>query len=128
MASKLANEITNDPLNRYSGMTDKQILTSLYTVNISRNRTSMSGREVKSKVVNSEYDSLTDAAKSQFLSLTSSNDLNPFGLAANVVKNIFGNGSATVAALATSRIETISRVVELSLGRVKLGHISIVRS
>ena len=86
----LESELLNDPLTRgYSGMTVQQIVDDLNTSYRTRNRTTMTGREVANEVVNSEYDALTDTQKSQFLALIASEDLDPFGLAANVVKDIF---------------------------------------
>jgi len=126
MASILEDEIVADPLFRgYSGLTDAQLLTSLNTADRSRNRTEMTGREVAANIVDAEYDALSDAKKSQFLELIgrrgdslSRAALDPFGFPANVVKNIFGSGSTTVSNLATARVETISRGVEIGWGVV----------
>ena len=74
----------------------------------------MSGREVMAEIVDAEFDALSDVNKSLIVSLTSSNDLDPFGFAANVIKGIFP-GSLTLAALASVRVETISRAVELGI-------------
>lgn len=126
--SPLEDEIVNDPLVRgYSGMTTQQLVDSLNTKNRSRNRTGMTGREVANEVVNSEYDALTDTKKNQFLSLIASEDLDPFGLAANVVKDVFGTGSTTVADLATARVETISRAEELGIGKATFGPVDDAR-
>lgn len=47
----LEDEIAKDPLGRgYSAMTDLQLLDSLNTADRGRNRTSMTGREVKAAV------------------------------------------------------------------------------
>jgi len=121
MARILEDEIVGDPLGRgYSGMTDAALLTSLNAVNRTRNRTTMTGREVAGEVVDSEYDALTDAKKEQFLSLTASETLDPFGLGANVVKDVFGGASTTVSNLATARVENISRGQEIGFGEVTI--------
>ena len=82
----------------------------------------------KASVVEAEYDALSADKKAQFLGLTSSDDLDPFGLDANVIKDIFGVGSATVTALAAARIEIVSRSVELGLGKVGEGDVWDVRN
>ena len=127
-ASPLEDELLNDPLIiGYSVLTDQQVADSMNAETRSRNRASMTGREVANEVVNSEYDALTDAQKAQFLALIASEDLDPFGLGANVVKDIFGTGSTTVADLATARVESISRAVELGIPTVKPGHVEDAR-
>lgn len=95
--------------------------------NIDRDRTSMTGREVAAEIVDSDYDGLTDGEKTQVLSLVASSDIDPFGFAANVVKGIFGAGSDTVTALATARVESISRAVELGFGTIGANHIELAR-
>lgn len=125
----MKTELLTDPLVRnYAGMTHKQALADIYALVRQRNRTSMSGRDVANEVVSSQYDALTNTKKSQFLSLIGSNDLDPFGLAVTVVKDIFGAGSTTVNNLATARVETVSRVVELDLGSPGLGNIVEARN
>ena len=97
--------------------------------NIVRNKTSMTGREVASKIVESEYNALTADKKNQTISLVSSDTLDPFGFAVFVIKDIFTAGSDTVAALAASRTETISYAKDQSLiGKVKHGHVETVRA
>lgn len=125
----LENEIQNDPLVRgYTGMTDVEVANSLNdTEDRPRNKASMSGREVMDEVVDSEYDGLTSAQKTQFISLTSGGDLDPFGFAANVVKNIFGNPSNTLTALAAARVELVSRAEELGFGEVTFQQVWEIR-
>tara|TARA_Y100000310_G_C20702209_1_gene830960 strand:- start:6538 stop:6882 length:345 start_codon:yes stop_codon:yes gene_type:complete len=99
-------EILTDPIARgYAGMTDEQVLADLRAETRSRNRTSMSGREVAAGVINAAYNALTDAQKSQFLALVVSDDIDPFGMGANVIKDLFGAGSTTVTNLAAARVE-----------------------
>ena len=96
--------------------------------NIIRNRTSMTGREVAAEIVDSEYDVLTDAKKAQIIALTAHDDIDPYGFAANVVKDVFGAGSDTVVSLATARTETVSQAVDKSLGDVTAGDIQRARA
>ena len=126
LASVLEDELQNDPLGRYTGLTDEEIDVSGRVENRNRNRTSMTGREVAAEVVEVEYTSLTAAKKAQFLALMASGDLDPFGLAVTVVKDIFGTGSITVSNLAVARIETISRWSELGINP-KIGEIEDAR-
>ncbi len=142
--SDLKDELTNDPEGwGYNGpgvfnpgpgpMSDQEATDVLNTIHPApntrtRNRTSMTGRQVKSEVVDAEYDALTADKKAQFLALTSSDDLDPFGFAENIVKDIFGAGSVTRSALALARVENISRATELSLGLVRVGHVEFARA
>ncbi len=114
-------------------MTDQQVVDILHTIHPTpdtrtRNRTRMSGRQVQAEVVDVEYNALSADKKSQFLALTASDDLDPFGLGANIIKDIFGGGSATLTALQTARVESITRAVELELGQVKSRHVGYARS
>ncbi len=100
----------------------------LNAINVSRDRTSMTGREVAAEIVDAAYDGLTAEQKSQVLSLVSSTDIDPFGFAANVVKDIFGPGSLTVSALGSARVETVSHAVAEGLGFVWPGHVEQARA
>ena len=119
MSQALKDELTNDPLTRgYSGMTDQEVVDSLYTINRTRNRVSMTGRAVRNTVNETEYAALAVDKQSQFLALTATDDIDPFGFAVGVVKDIFGPGATSVSNLATARVESISRAVELGLGTI----------
>ena len=106
---------------------DKEAAAQLNALNISHNRTSMTGREVADEIVAADYDALTEDNKTKVLALIASDTLDPFGFGANVIKNIFGAGSDTLAALAIARVETISRAVELELGEVTPGRVEEAR-
>jgi hypothetical protein len=123
----LKAELTDDPLGRvYSAMDDQTAADSLNTENRAVNKTTMTGREVAAEIVDSEYDALTDALKSQVLALVASEDVDPFGFAANVIKDIFP-ASDTLTALQAARVETLSRAVELGIGVAKTGHVEEAR-
>ena len=116
----LEDEIANDPLGRgYSAMTDEQLLDSLNTANIDRDRTSITGREVKASVVAAEYTSLSDVQKQQMIELIKRDDLDLFGLDRDILLDIFGGASITVANLVAARTESISRGTEIGWGVVK---------
>ena len=122
-------EIITDPIVRgYAGMTNQQVLDDLYTLYRSRNKSSMTGKEVADEVTLADWNVLIDAKKAQFLALIARDDLDPFGYAEQVIKDIFGTPSGTVTALAAARIETISRVTELGLGKPALPHVMDARS
>lgn len=105
-----------------------QAAAEFHVENIVRNRTSMTGREVAAEIVDAEYDALTDAKKTQILALTAHADIDPYGFAANVIKDVFGGLSATVTALAAARTETASQAVAKNLGDVRAGDIQRARA
>lgn len=96
--------------------------------NVSRNRTSMTGRQAAAEVDEAEYNALSDAKKSQFLALSSGDDIDPFGFAVNVIKDIFGAGSTTVTALAAARVETVSYATDRELGFIWPGEVTQARN
>ncbi len=115
----LDDEITNDPLSRsYASMDDQALLGSLNAVDRPRNRTSMTGLEVKASIDPGEYQRLTPPKKQQMIEWLKRDDLNPFGFDRDVIVDIFG-ASTTVASLDSARVEMISRGVELGLGVVQ---------
>lgn len=110
-------------------MTNAQVVTGMNALTRSRDRISMTGRQVAAEIVDSEYDILANAQKSQLLALLASDDLDPFGLAANVVKNIFPGGAASLSNLQAARVENISRAVEIGVrSPVRLSHVVAARS
>ena len=118
----LADEVANDPLVRgYSGMTDQELVDSLNTADRSRNRTSMTRSEIMQAVVPAAYNALAGDDLVAFWGLLSVETLNPFGVEADVMIDIFGSGSATITALGTARVESISRAVEVGAGVITLG-------
>lgn len=100
----------------------------LNLANVSRNRTTMTGREVAAQVDETEYNALSDAKKSQFLALSSGDDIDPFGFAVNVVKDIFGAGSNTATVLGVARVETVSYATDQDLGFIWAGHVEAARA
>lgn len=119
--NKLENEISGDPLGRgYAAMADQQLLDSLNLADLPRNRTSMTGREVKAAFNVDEYNALSATKKQQAIELTNRDDLNLFGMDRDILVDIFGAGSITVANLAAARVKTISPGVEIGWGEVKM--------
>ena len=98
--------------------------------NITRIRASMSGQELLEATDSTEYAALTDAAKSQWLSLCAQDTVNPEagGVVQQIVVDIFGGGATTVTTLAAARQETISRAEELGFGTIVIGDVQNARA
>jgi|GEM_PF-3292999 hypothetical protein len=119
MALPFEDELANDPLARgYTGMTDSQLIASLNAEDRSQNRTSMTGREVKSHIDATEFAGKTNAQKQQVIELIKRNDLDLFGLDEDILVDIFAGDSATATALSAARKESISRAAELGLPEI----------
>lgn len=125
----LRTELDNDPEARgYSGMTDAQAAADLNTEYRSRNKDAITGSEAWALTDSTEYNALTDAQKSQWLSLCAIDQHDPFGVSASTAVDIFGGGSDTIVALNAYRVESISRAVELGLGTVVEQHVKDARA
>lgn len=120
VARILEDEIAGDPLRRgYSSLNDRDLLTSLNAKNISRPRVSLTGKEVRDKIVAAEYRTLTPAKKGQILTYLESlneDQFDPNGLGAVVIDDIFGSASTTVASITAAQTENTSRGVEIGWG------------
>lgn len=133
----LKAEIDTDPLTRgYAAMTDAQVAADLNSSYRERNRDSMSASEVLNAIDIAEFNALTNAAESQIWNVLhlggqsgpGGGSIDPFGIEATIFTNVFGAGSATIAALSAARKESITRGVELGLGLVKPGHVEQARA
>ena len=98
----------------------------LNAVNRTRNRTSMSGSEVLNAIDKTEYLALSDAMKQLVWNVLHIGQLNPFGVEATLLREVFGS-SATITALNALRVQAISRAVELGLGTVPWAHVEVAR-
>ena len=108
--------------------TDSIASTEINTVNRTRNRTSMTGSEVINQIDSTEWNALTDAQKQEVWDVVHLGDINPFGVEATLLINVFGGGSATITALAAARKDDVSRADELGLGRVREGTVTSARA
>lgn len=83
----------------------------------SRPRASMTASEVLNATDDTERAAVeADAAKNvRFWNLMNMGDLNPFGVEATIMVELFGGGSATITALQAARAIMISRAEELGL-------------
>jgi len=126
---KLRNEIANDPLGRgYDSMTDAEIVASLNFKNIPRNKTIMTGKEVFAAQNNADYNALSDAKKQQWISLTSHDEIDPFGAAEQIAIDIWGGASATITALKAARKTLISQSEALGLGIAIISAVTFART
>lgn len=125
----LRDELTNDPLAvGYAGLTDEQVVTQINTENRSVPRQLMTASEVLNAVDETEYNGLSSANQNRFWQLLAIGDLNPFGVEAQLMTGLFGGGSTTITTLASLRNRTVSRAVELGIGRVYVFHVAKARA
>ncbi len=127
--AKLKAHLAADPdLRGFDVKTNFDVAVDLKVVFKSRDRTSMSGREVRSHITDDDWDGITDPEKkTHLLALLSSDDLDPFGFAANVVKDILG-ASDTLTALIAARVEIVSAEIFYDLGNVRDGDVGAARA
>lgn len=124
----IKTEITNDPLPRgYSGMNDEAVAVSMNTVDRTTNKSSLTGSEVMNAIDKTEFNGKSDAQKQQVWNILHLGTINPFGLEADLLTDIFTGGSTTITTLATLRLNSVSRGVELGVGVVKVGHVQEAR-
>ena len=123
----LKAEIDSDPLARgYSGMDDAAVAASLNTVDRQRNKTSVSGSDVFAQIDATEFNAKTADQKRDVLQLCAIDSLDPFGVGADIIQDIFG-ASTTVTTLQAFRVESISRGEEIGIGAVAPGHVEEAR-
>ena len=124
----LKNELTTDPLARgYAGLTNQQVADNLNTVDRTRNRSVMTGKEVKDRIDTAEWAGRTDAQKQIVLALCNRDDLDPFGIDAQIFQDEMAGATNTLAALTAYRVENVSRAEELGLGVVTAANVDSAR-
>lgn len=99
----------------------------LNAVNCTRDRSSMTGTEVLNAINGDEWATLTDAQRDTIWNILHLGTLNPFGVEATLMSGIFG-ASATITALQTARVESVSRATLLGLSFIYPGHVEIARA
>ena len=107
--------------------TDQQVCDSLNAATVPRNRTSMTGSEVVNAVDAAEYAALTADKKEAFWNVVHLGTLNPFGVEATLLVAVFGAESATIAALASARVELVSWATSEGYGFLYPGHLENAR-
>jgi len=126
----LREEIDGDPLGRgYSGMTDEQIAASLNdTIDVNVNRDRMTGSEVFDEVDSGEFNALAGDVKQQVLGLCAIDSLDPFGVGASIIADVFPGGGVTITALQAARTLTVSQAEALGLGLVEIAHVTAAKA
>lgn len=124
----LVAEISGDPLGRgYSGMSDAEIRVELHTVYRTRNKTSMTGSEVLNSVDEDEWLALADTQRQTAWNVVHLGKINPYGVESTILIGVFGAGSATITALASARVEAITRADEIGVSGARDGDIQRAR-
>jgi len=122
-----AELVAGHPITGAYSDNDSVAADQLNVLNRTRNRESLSGSEILQAIDKAEFNALTAADKQLVWDLLHLGTLNPFGVEAALFINAFGGSSATIAALGTERVESISRAAELGLEAVYEGHVQYVR-
>lgn len=123
----LRAELDSDP-DTYSSLSNLEVAVLLNAATVGRNLSSLTGAQVWAITNSTEYNTLANAVKTQWLSLCGISEHDPFGPTGLLAENVFGNASATVLALQTLRVESISRATELGFQAVKEGHVEMARA
>jgi hypothetical protein len=124
-------ELDTDSLVRgYAGMTDQQASDDLNTVYRTRVKALLSGAQAFQVTDDTEFSTLSDAARSEWLSLCAISEVDPANgtPATGTATRLFGGGSATVVALNAFRTENVSRGVEIGVGNVVIGDVQNARA
>ncbi len=128
-STALAAELTNDPETRgYAGMTDVEAAADLNTEYCTRNKTSLTGSQVLNAIDKAEFNSKTADQKQFVWNIVHLGEVNPFGIEADLMVDIFGGSSTTIEQLQVLRIESISRAAKLDLGHVRAGDVQRARA
>jgi hypothetical protein len=107
---------------------DQLAADQLNLVNRTRNRTSMTGKEVKDQIDQADWDTRTEGQQQTLLSLFARDDLDPFGIDAHIFQeSMTGAVGTSVADLAAYRVEAVSRAVELGFGVVTAAEVETAR-
>lgn len=117
MIQAIKDELAANPTT-YDSLSNADTAVAIRSVTKEVNRTSISGSELLGLAVSSEYASLTDIQRDNWLSLCGVDSINPFGSASNLVQNIWQGNPLTIAALVSARTETT-----YPFANVKEGHI-----
>lgn len=116
----------------YNGLTDQQATDLLNdtTTGITQNTPLMTSGELYSIIKNPAWLLLTAADQDEIRDLLAlcGGSFDPFGRADTMIKNIFGDPSATYTEFKAQRATAISRATELGLPRIKVGYVEQARA
>lgn len=96
----------------------------LNAVNRTTNRSSMTGSEILNEIVKADFNLLAADDQKRVWDIVHLGVVNPFGIEADMMVDIFGGSSATIIALQAARKNNVSRAVELGLGRIGPGNVT----
>jgi hypothetical protein len=118
----LCDEITNDPLGRgYAGMGVEAITADINSEYRLVFHEKVEGADLFEGVVGAEWQAISEAEKTQVLSLLSFGAISPQGNVRTFLITIFGGGSGTISNMADIARYTTSRAAELDLGSPNAG-------
>ena len=119
---KLCDEIANDPLGRgYASMTTEEISADLSTEYRQVFYSTVSGMDLFEGIEPADWVTLSEANKTQVLSLLSFPVIKPQGKVRTFLISIFGGGSATIANMANISRHYLTRSTELGVSDVRPG-------
>ena len=126
----LVSEFSVDPIARgYDAMDDAERYASLQVVDRTTPKTSLTSSEVFNAIDTAEYNAIADEAdKAMVWQLLALGTLNPYGKEKDLIVQLFGGGSNTVANLQAARVTACDRIVEIGLGTVRLGNVIAART
>lgn len=130
----LKDELTIDPEGRgYSGMSDEAAASDLNDTGTGRTLPvdTLSSAQIYEAIDTAEFNGLTDMQRvslDRILGLGGDISVDSSSKARAVIVAAFGSGTNTRTALLALVVRTVSRGVELGLGRVKAGQVQMVRA
>ena len=99
----------------------------LNALNIDQNRSSMTGSEILNNVDATEWGALTADEQQTVWDIVHLGTVNPFGVEATLMTNVFGGGSNTITALAAARKTQISRAAALGFPTITITMVQTAR-
>lgn len=99
----------------------------LNAINRTTNKASLTGSEILQAIDKAEFNVKTDAQQQLVWNILHLGDVNPFGLEADLMMDVFG-ASTTITALQALRKTDVSRAVELGLGIIRPGNVEEARA
>jgi len=121
-------EIETDPLDRgYASMSSVEVADDLNTAYREKNIQIMTASQILNATEKSEYDGLNTGEKDAYWNLLHMGELNPWGVEASIMVDLFGSGSQTIQTLGVQRKVPCSRAEELGLGTIRWRDVAKIR-
>ena len=102
----------------FGALNDADAATELNASDKSHNLPAMTGKQVKDLIDVSEWNARADAEKQLVLTMCGRDDLDPFGIDAQIFQDAMAGATATLAALNSARTITTSTAFINGLGTV----------